>query len=251
MNEAVLTEIITRLLASPELQALLQPNTEICERRPGCLILVNSQQDLERLPTLTARYHPDYSLQVCALSSIEVPGKQINRISWEQAVEQPSWSRIHLPVCSADQLAQIALGLISDKVGRMIAWAISQGIPVEIGQLNLGFTAKTPDSYRQMFAEYVRRVTGFGVVIAGSNSETQATPAVQPVPMVPGSPEPLVQPLNSGIRYEKRLLSAKEALQFPLKGIIRIAKTTVVAPGAIDVLKKQKIEVYREGVRCC
>lgn len=250
MNEGLLREIITRLLSSPELQSLLNASSPGQCANPGCLIVVNNQVVIAELGALEKRYGQDYSLGVCLVGAVELTDNKIPRVSYEQAMRETHWARIHVPVCSADQLAQIALGLSTDLTSKIVAWAITAGIPVEIGRLDLGFIAKTPEKYRRLFEGYVTKVADFGVVIADP-----PLPAQRPV-LVPEqmgetrSLPPVERQLLSEVRYDKKLLSDKEALQLSANGVVRIAKSTVLTPAAIDVFKKQKTEVYREGVRC-
>ena len=251
MNEAMLKEIITRILSSPELQSLITVDSEVPGAKPGCLVLLNNQESVCQLTALEERYRQDYYLRVCVDGPIEL-AKNINRVSYEEAMRESQWERIHVPVCSADQLAQIALGLCTDHTTKLISRGIIAGIPVEIERVNWEFTARTPEKYRQIFENYVRQVVGFGVIIAENYFSLQ-----QPAVLVSGgSKEPqssqvsCEQQLHSDVRYEKRLLSGKEALQLPGNGVLQIDKSTVLTPTAIDVLKQQKIEVYREGVRC-
>ncbi|SMD14947.1 hypothetical protein SAMN04488500_1363 [Sporomusa malonica] len=262
MNEAMLKEIITRILSSPELQTLLTQSTPGQGAKPGCLIVLNHQDGVRQLPELAQRYSQDYSLEVCIIGPVELAANKINRVTYEQAIKQSHWARLQIPVCTPDQLAQIALGLSADPTTKLVAWAIATGIPVEIGQVQWGFTAKTPEKYRQLFAGYLRQVAEFGVLMhgnctagpqpAGLTSQPAAphnSQALQTIPAPYSSQQPPeTQPQQpAGVTYEKRLLSNKEALR--LSGVVRLSKTTVITPGAIDVLKQQKVEVYREGVR--
>ncbi|HEY3423419.1 MAG TPA: hypothetical protein VGL27_01380 [Negativicutes bacterium] len=251
MNEATLKEIITRILSSPELQSLLAVSSAGQGTKPGCLILLNDQEGVGQLAALEERYRQDYSLGVCVVGPVELAENKISRVSCEQVMREPHWERIHVPVCSADQLAQIALGLCTDQTSKLVAWAIIAGIPVEIGRVDLGFTARTSARYRQMFENYVRQVAGFGVIIAENYCTAQQLAPVLSLLAEPQSSQaPLERQSHPDVRYNKRLLSAKEALRLPGNGVLRIAKSTVLTPTAIDVLKKQKVEVYREGVRC-
>jgi hypothetical protein len=244
MNEALLKEIITQILSSPELQSLLTTSSQGQNAKPGCLIVLNHQDGVRQLPELAERYRQDYCLEVCVVGPVELAANKVTRVTYEQAIKQSRWARLQVPVCTPDQLAQIALGLSSDPTTKLVAWAIATGIPVEIGQVQWGFTAKTPEKYRQLFAGYICQVADFGVVINEKHAELPER-EITPIVVAQSSP-PQVQP-HPEITYEKRLLSDKEALR--LNGVVRLSKTTVITPGAIDVLKQQKVEVYREGVR--
>ena len=257
MNQDILTEIITRLLSAPELQALLHGGTAMAEPagKPGCLVLVTSQADLSELPALTERYRPDYAVAACITGPTELTGNNIRRVTAEQAMQAGSWQRLHIPACSREQLAQLALGLSGDQTGQLAAWAISRGIPVEIGQIHWDFTEQTPASYRQLFAGYAEQVAGFGVSMPdheNTNDTILLQPAgtTSPVPALQTRQIPSQPPAQTESRYEKRLLGGKEAAGLADSQTVRIAKTTVLTPAAIDIFKSRKTEVYREGVRC-
>lgn len=271
MNQDLLTAIITRLLASPELQALLDANPASAEQatKPGCLILVTSQADATELPALTERYRPDYAVAACVIGQVELPDSPIRRVAAEQVLQAGPWQRLHIPACSREQLAHIALGLGGDPTGQLAAWAITRGIPVEIGKINWDFTEQTPASYRQLFAGYAAQVAGFGVIMADMGSGQvdmnekgihDATNAVVPQPpaavlnLVAAPPQAgfaaSLPPAQTTSRYEQRLLGGKEAGELADSKTVRIAKTTVLTPAAIDIFKQKKTEVYREGVRC-
>ena len=79
-----------------------------------------------------------------------------------------------------------------------------------------------------------------------------ATPT-QSIPELPWScgetvnaPEPETR---SAIRYEKNLMTEKEAILLPEYAVLMLNKAVVLTPSAIDTLKRQKVQVYKEGVR--
>jgi hypothetical protein len=257
MNEALLTQIITRLLSAPELQALLHGGTAMAEPagKPGCLVLVTGQADLSELPALTERYRPDYFVAACVAGQVDLTDSRIPAVTWEQAIRQTNWQRLHIPACSREQLARIALGLRGDQTGQLAAWAITRGIPVEIGKIHWDFTEQTPASYRQLFAGYAEQVAGFGVSMPdheNTNDTILLQPAgtTSPVPALQTKQIPSQPPAQTETRYEKRLLGGREAAGLADSQTVRIAKTTVLTPAAIDIFKSRKTEVYREGVRC-
>lgn len=261
MNQDLLKEIITRILLSPELQHLLAQSPPEQNPKPGCLIVLSHQDGVRQLSELAERYSQDYSLAICVTGPVELAVSQINRITCEQAICQSHWACLQIPVCTPDQLAQMALGLTTDPTTKLAAWAIACGLPVEIGQIEWGFTVQTPEPYRRLFAGYLQQLAGFGVRLAENtlaasipaglvtkpaaqvSSQTQSSVAASfsSQPSAESQPQPAVLP------YEKRLLSDKEALK--MKGAVQLSKATVLTPGAIDILKQQKVEVYREGVR--
>jgi hypothetical protein len=65
-----------------------------------------------------------------------------------------------------------------------------------------------------------------------------------------GEPVIAVEPEHrADVSYEKNLMTEKEAILIPECSILRIARATVLTPSAIDTLKRQKVQVYREGAR--
>ncbi len=263
MNEELLRTVIARILAAPELQALLTAGTPGGAARPGCLIVLNDEDSVRQLPAIAAQYGQDYSLAVCVAGPVEPGDNNIPQVTCEQARQQTHWACLQVPVCTPGQVAQMAHGLSHDPTTRLVAWAITAGLPVTIGQVRWEFTGKTPAAYRQLFAGYVRQLAEFGVLIAGEAPvcPEPADPAGKPAAFTgsqggPGlavCPSHLTAPASripSAVTYEQRLLTNKEALRLPGNGVVQLGRKTVLTPGAIDILKQQKIAVYREGVRC-
>ena len=54
---------------------------------------------------------------------------------------------------------------------------------------------------------------------------------------------------RAAIRYEKNLMTEKEAILLPEYAVLMLNKAVVLTPSAIDTLKRQKVQVYKEGVR--
>ena len=176
-----------------------------------------------------------------------------------------------IPVCSTGQLAQIALGLTLDKITDLVSWAIKTNIPVEIGSINEEFTERTPSVYCDLFTKYLQQAAAYGVMIG-----KKAQSAVQPVAaeaetaLLPTSENAFAadsdlvpwsftidvkkaDPVSvdrQEISFTKRLFSIKEAMTVPLYAILHVARGTVLTPSAIDQLKGNKVQVFREGVQC-
>ena len=172
----------------------------------------------------------------------------------------PKWARIFLPVCAGRQLAQIAAGLSQDKVTELAAWAILQGIPVEIGRVDYGFGEKTPAAYRAMLTGYEQQVAAYGVSIVGACAppaealpQPVPPPRPQELPWSFGEPvgarAPKAPDMRPTVSFDERLMTEKDAILLPRHAVLLIAKGTVLTPSAIDIVKKQKVEVFREGVR--
>jgi hypothetical protein len=281
MHEDLVKTIISQILAAPELQALLLRQSDTAAVKPGCLIVLNHQDGVRQLPAIAGSY-PGHRLAVCIAGPVELAATNISRVTCEQARQQTHWACLQVPVCTPDQLAHIALGLSHDPTTTLVAWAIAAGLPVEIGQVQWGFTDKTPAAYRQLFVGYIQQSAAFGVTIAdlctaghvagqavrqtppllAGQSPTAALQSLEPArpspglqaldipqssPAIPSSPAPHTP---AAATYTKRLLSDKEAVRLTGQQVVHLSQTTVLTPGAIDIFKQHKIEVYREGVRC-
>lgn len=276
MNEKLLREVIARVLSDPNIQGLLKSaSPEVPPEKPECLVLVEGKEGLHALANIERRYGCDFFLRVCILDEEQVQAdSSLARISWANVKAKRTWERIVIPVCSSGQLAQIALGLSLDRVSELTSWAIKQNIPVKIGQVKDEFTERTPQSYRDLFAGYLRQATAYGVVIGEGYTATEAEPVPLPEPapvasifmtnssdrresnLVPWSfnvdrktedSTPLSRPKVSFIKH---LFSVKEAMALLPYTVLQVAKGTVLTPSALDILKSNKVEVVREGVKC-
>ena len=260
MDEALVKELVARILADPRFQSLLPPvQMAAAGVKTKALIVVENEAGLQALPELQRRWSACCSLQLCVAGPVHVPTATLPQISAEQAMAETAWSRILVPFCTGRQLTQIALGLTNDKLTGLIGQAILQGIAVEIGRVDFGFTERTPLAYRRLLEEYLARVAAFGVTV-GSQASTldlavKTTAAAAPalsdlMPWSFGEPVVTAEPENrADVTYEKKLMTEKEAILIPECSILRIARATVLTPSAIDALKRQKVQVYREGAR--
>lgn len=258
MDEALIREVVAKLLADSRFQAMLtpvQPTTTAMKTK--VLILVENEIGLQALPELQRRWSGCCLLQLCVAGPVNVPTATLPQISCEQALQEAGWSRILVPVCSGRQLTQIAIGMRNDKVCDMIGHAILQGIPVEIGRVDFGFTDRTPAAYRQLLEGYLTQVAAYGVTVGAAETLPALAAGTLAVPVLPpqmpwsfGEPVVSMEPENRAeMTYDKNLMTEKEAILLPEFAVLRLARSTVLTPSAIDTLKRQKVQVYREGVR--
>ena len=258
MDEGLVKELVARILADPRFLALM-PQVRVAPgfQTPKTLIVIEEEAGLRELPELQQRWSANTALQVCVTGSVSAPGLSLPQISFEQALADNSWSRILIPVCSGKQLTQIALGDRQGKLADLVGQAILQGIPVEIQQVDFGFTDRTPLPYRQLMEKYVAQVATYGVTVVGQKKPAElAVQSVERLPVqeaiVTGSSgmariEPAAK--EEEITFEQKLMTEKEAILLPDHAVLKVARTTVLTPAAIDVLKSRKLQVYREGVR--
>ena len=252
MDETVLREIIARIMSDPRLQPLLAAGAT--KNKETSLIVIENEAGLRALPEIQKRWGCCSELQLCLAGPVSHTAATMPQISCEQAMQFTTWSRIIIPFCSAPQLGEIALGFHHGKVTELAAWAILQGIPVEIGCVEYGFTAKTPEAYRRRLEGYAEQVAAYGVKIGDMQPSQPAAQNVQPLP--PSLPWTFGEPVHSpepesrsSIAFEKILMTEKEAILLPEHAVLTLKKSTVLTPSAIDVLKRQKVQVYKEGVR--
>lgn len=261
MNESLLREIIIRVLADPQFQPLLATAGSPAAKG-DCLIIVENREGLAAVPALQRRWGREHSLRLCVAGPLGLADGALPQVSWEEAVSNQAWVRIFLPVISGRQLSAIALGLSLDKISEAAGWAIRQGISLTVGRVDYGFSERTPDAYRALIAGYAKQVAAYGVTVGDGADEPPAeapAPAAAKAPDRPETPWTAGEPVGARavkapdmrptVSFEQRLFSEKEAILLPKHAVLLIAKATVLTPSAIDVLKKQKVEVYREGVR--
>lgn len=258
MDETLIRELVARIMADPRFQKLLPPaGPTVAGMKTEVLVIVENEEGLQALPDIQRRWNSCCSLQLCVAGPVNVPTASLPQISCEQAMVGRRWARLLVPVCSGRQLTQIAMGLRLDKLCDMVAWAVLQGIPVEIGRFDFGFTAQTPPAYRRVLEAYIQQVAAYGIV-AGDVVPAAVLPVSSPpAPILPtpmpwsfGEPVIPVEPeTRADMTYDKRLMTEKEAILLPENAVLRLPRATVLTPSAMDVLKKQKVQVYREGVR--
>ena len=259
MDEALVRELVARILADPRFGSLLSGSAPATPTvKSAALVIVENNEGLQALPEIQRHWSACCSLQLCVAGPVHVPTATLPQISCEQAMMDPHWGKIIVPVCSGRQLAHIATGLGTDKLCDMISRAIIHGIPVEIGRVEFGFTAQTPAAYRQMMEAYLTQVAAYGVSI-GKVSETKINaPAVceptpvlaSPMPWTFGEPVAQKEPeTRADVTYDKKLMTEREAMLFPEHAVVQLSRATVLTPSAIDTMKRQKVQLYREGVR--
>lgn len=259
MDEALVRELVARILADPRFGSLLTGGEPTAPAvKPAALVIVENSEGLQALPEIQRRLSACCALQLCVAGTVHAPTATLPQVSCEQAMVDPRWSRILLPVCSGRQLVQIATGLRTDKVCDMVAQALLHGIPVELGRVDFGFTPQTPAAYRQLLEGYLKQVSPYGVTLSALPAASSVAPAVVASKPTPATPlpwtfgEPVVQKepeTRSDMIYDKNLMTEKEAMLFPEHALVQLRRATVLTPSAIDTLKRQKVQVYREGVR--
>lgn len=259
MNESLLREIIIRVLADPQFQPLLATAGQQAAKRE-CLVAVENREGLQAVAELQRRWGLEYSLRLCVAGPLSVPDSTLPQVAWDQ-VMATSWARIFIPCCSGRQLANIANGVSQDKISELAGWAVLQGIPVEIGRVEYGFTKNTPEAYRTLLTDYARQVAAYGITVGEGQASPVAVPAASaevpaPAAEMPwttgeqvGARAPKAPDMRTTVPFDGKLLAEKDAILIPKHAVLLIAASTVLTPSALDILKKQKIEVYRQGVR--
>jgi hypothetical protein len=253
MDESLVREIVARILADSRFQALVagvSQNESVL--KPAALVVADSEAAVALLPELQERWGGCCSLQVFLGAPVEAAKVALPRRSFQEAMTEPSWSRLLIPVCSGPQLAEIALGLRGTPLAALAAEAILRGIPVEIGRVDFAFMERTPVAYRKLFEEYAQRVAAYGVTI-GTKTVPAALPAAPTPAVVPPAPSAPAVVKEAAFRpevlFDKKLMTEKEAVLLPEQAVLNLNRGTILTPAAIDVLKQLRVQVYREGVR--
>ena len=250
MDESLVKEIVARILADSRFQALVAgASRNEPALKPAALVVADSEAAVALLPELQDRWGDCCSLQVWLGAPVEAAPVALPRRSFQEAMAEPSWSRLLIPVCSGPQLAEIALGLRGTPMAALAAEAVLRGIPVEIGRVDFAFTERTPAAYRKMFEDYAQRVAAYGVTI-GTQTTPSAAPAPTVVPPVAAAPAVVREPaFRPEVLFDKKLMTEKEAVLLPEQAVLNLKRATILTPAAIDVLKQLRVQVYREGVR--
>lgn len=257
MDENILREIVARIMADPRLQpVLMAAAAKTTQQRQRLLIVVDSAAGLASLSKLQKKWSNSSDLSMCLAGSVSHPDATLMQVSCEQAMSSPAWDRILIPVCSVQQIGEIVLGFRRDKLTDLVAWALLQGIPLEIGRVDCEFTDKTPPAYRRRLESYIKQAAAYGITIGAAADAPVALPATAVPPATTSLPWSFGEPVKpaepatrSAITYDKSLLTEKEAMLFPEHAVLMLDKPTVLTPSAIDLLKRQKVQVYKEGVR--
>ena len=188
MDESQVREIVARILADSRFQALVAGvSRNEAVLKPAALVVADSEAAVALLPELQERWDSCCSLQVFLGDSVDAAKVALPRRSFQEAMAEPSWSRLLIPVCSGSQLAEIAMGLRGTPLASLAAEAILRGIPVEIGRVDFAFAERTPAAYRKLFEEYAERVAAYGVTI-GTKTVSPAAPTPTVVPPAPSAP---------------------------------------------------------------
>jgi hypothetical protein len=255
MDDSLVKEIVARILADPRFQAMLTaPSQKEAATKPVALVVADSEAAVALLPDLQERWGASCALQVCLSGPVQAAKTALPQRSCPEALQDRGWSRLLVPVCSSGQLAEIALGLCGTSLSALVGEAILRGIPVEIGQVDYGFTDRTPAAYRQLFESHAKTVAAYGVTIGATMAPS--APA-QPSAALPrcGSVDTSWHGRGEGsgvpaeVPYDKKLMTEKEAVLLPEQALLQLKRSTILTPSAIDALKQLKVQVYREGVR--
>jgi hypothetical protein len=285
MNEELINQIVRRILTEPAFQALLQGKAESNKPvKSAGLVLLNYVPDFER--TLTAvkqRLGAEYTLNILASESVwaakpDLP-EGMNWITPQDALGKADWQKILIPACSPNTLAKAALGLRDNPICEIIGRGLSQGIPIELITERLGFTAQTPQAYRELYEGYLKKLQSYGVSVSATldevgsliegkdkdrnkdrnkvwdledrdkdqerDEEEQGKEAQRTA-----APEREV-PKQDVIHYAKKYLADKDVYGLPEGSLILVKPLTVISPLARDTLKMRRIELRqeREGSR--
>lgn len=258
MDENLLREIIARIMSDPRLQPLLaNAEAKTMQKKSNTLIVIETEAGLSALPELQRSRSHTANLSLCLVGPVSHPAATLPQVSCEQAIQGSSWEQILIPECSVQQLGEIVMGFRRDKLTDLVAWALLLGIPLEIGRVAYNFTDHTPAAYRRRLESYAKQAAAYGIKIG--DMLTTAPPDTSPsslptstasLPWSFGEQVNSVEPESrSSISFDKKLMTEKEVLLFPEHAILMLSRSTVLTPSAIDLLKRQKIQVYKEGVR--
>jgi hypothetical protein len=256
MDDSLVKEIVARILADPRFQAMLTaPSQKEAATKPVALVVADSEAAVALLPDLQERWGASCALQVCLSGPVQAAKTALPQRSCPEALQDRGWSRLLVPVCSSGQLAEIALGLCGTSLSALVGEAILRGIPVEIGQVDYGFTDRTPAAYRQLFESHAKTVAAYGVTIGATmapSAPAQPSAALPPVAAASTLPGMVVAKeavCRPEVPYDKKLMTEKEAVLLPEQALLQLKRSTILTPSAIDALKQLKVQVYREGVR--
>jgi len=262
-DEALVRQIVERLLADPEFQRhLAAKNGPVV--KPPCLVLLNYVPELSLvLKDVQRAWGQDYSLSI--LPSASVPADKISLpegMNWlgpDEACLRSDWAKIVLPACSANTLAKLALGIRDNALLEAAGRALGQGIPVELVTSYLGLTPRTPPAYRELYAGYLRQLAAYGVKVLPGIPEASPATAMTAATGTGSSSHPGVfeassrqepagtmPPSRETVYFAKKLLADRDAAALPAGALVITNKTTVVSPLARDTLKTRRIELRQE-----
>ncbi|GAB6154199.1 hypothetical protein JCM17380_29490 [Desulfosporosinus burensis] len=267
MNEDLINQIVRRILSDPALQALLQEsltgNGDARSIKRDGLILLNYVPDFGRvLSAVKNRYQADYTLYVLpsdqvSLAKPELP-EGMTWITAKEALTKRDWHKLILPTCSPNILAKAALGIRDNPMSEVIGRGITEGKALELVTEHLGFTAQTPQAYRELYEGYLQKVQTYGVVVRATlddecssnlsqtlNINHYEQRAVTAASLKTASYEPS-DSIRGEIRFTKNFLGDKQAYEFPEDTKILVKPGTVISPLARDTLKLRRIELCVE-----
>ncbi|HWQ41134.1 MAG TPA: flavoprotein [Desulfosporosinus sp.] len=275
MNEELISQIVCRILSEPAFQTLLQGNKEGSLEVPkavklDALVLLNYVPDLE--PVLTAlklSYGADYTLSILPSEQVFAAKPTLPEgLTWitpQDALSKTTWQRILIPTCSPNTLVKAALGLRDNPISEMIGRGVTQGIPTTIMTEHLGFTAKTPKAYHELYEGYLQTVQSYGVMVCetledgrlliedagkvASSSQYQRTSPYEQksIPCEHRNASDKQKACsNEVICYEKKYLADKDAYGIAEDSVVIVKRGTVISPLARDTLKSRRIELRQE-----
>lgn len=258
MNEELIQQIVCRILSEPAFQAILQGtgtiNGSIPPRtKPDSLVLLNYVPDFERVLTaVQKRWGVTNILYVLPSESVRASQPELPEgmmwITPQDALSRRNWQTLLLPACSLNTLAKMALGIRDNPFTEIVGRGIISGIPIQLVTEFFGLNSQTPLTYSGLYSGYVEKVQTYGVQVYATLEEghlyepgihmcEQRTTAITQE-----------QPIRSQVvlRFEKKLLSDKDACGFPEDTRVLIPPRVVISPLARDTLRMRRIELCQE-----
>jgi len=285
MNEELINQIVSRILAEPAFQALLHGNPggnqENRVIRPEGIVLLNYVPEFEGVLTaVREEYGSDYKLSILPSDQAFVAKPKLPEgMTWitpQEALEKTTWQKIIIPACSANTLAKAALGIRDNPISELIGRGITQGIETMLVTESLGFTAQTPKAYHDLYEGYLQTVQSYGVKVSARLKARETAPSVQTQAVIPAGSQPKgrslyapeqgfassehrrarteqndassnqSEPIREEIRYDKKFLGDKQTYGIPEGSKLLVKRWTVISPLARDTLKSRRIELCVE-----
>lgn len=259
MNEELINQIVSSILSEPAFQALLQGNNAgNCEKlkvvKPDGLVLLNYVSDFERVLTaLKQSCGSDYTLSILPSDQANVSKPKLPEgMTWitpQDALSKSDWQKIIIPACSPNTLAKAALGLRDNPISELIGRGISQGIPTLLVTEYLGFTAKTPKAYLELYEGYLETVQSYEVVVSatlGDGCNSTLITGMGRATSVKQRSDEQSAPVREEIRFDKKFLGDKQTYGIPEGSRVLVKQGTVISPLARDTLKSRRIELCVE-----
>lgn len=243
MDEILLKEVVKRVLASYDIQKMLSvAKKEDASSQKCYLAFIETEEAIADLPKLKLKFNNKLCLYVA--EGLEISDNSLPKVVWEEMKIREKWAGIYIPACSSSQLAQIALGLALDRLSEIVSWGLKNGITIEVGRIDYSFGHATPQEYRNLFIDYLKKVKSYGI-IADEEMKRAEPLKREDLNII----EPFKEPLpEKSVHFEKNLLSEKDVVSISENSTLNIKVNTLLTPTAIDILKKRKVKVYREGV---